>query len=327
MVNIKKYCKNPGSEKYQNLPPTSIAFFNSICAARKTLGSSKFWHDIGKKAESAGEGLAKFPLTFVAGMLTPQGMAMLSEFFGIKIGAKLIKNMLLRGIKRGIGEDVTEAISEKIAEEGAFYANNAILSSVLGDAVADSGVWAYAFEALEYIGDFLSEAVEVVEMIMLLGQVFDALFHMGFNQEVNPSAMQALSNSMNLSFRDRAILVDQIQDQYGQNLIVGTWPIEWHADNTILPKYGTKKEHSKKMALYITEYLGKLKYNSNGVLINYGKHEGGTILNKNDFNKFIPQLELMISDQNTAVASWIARALPIIIVVIILFIGFLLFIK
>ena len=164
-------------------------------------------------------------------------------------------------------------------------------------------------------------------VVYLLGMILDMWDPLGYGNQVSAETLKILSKNFTDLFMNRAMrTVNKTTDIYGNEYIISDWPLEYYADRTILPEEKTK-DRLALLLQYSNEYLKALKYNSNGALIDWKKHDGGNLLNQNDFNKLTNQMDWMVADQNTVVAGWVSRWWPIIIIVIIILIAFLLLIK
>lgn len=329
IFTTKEYCANP-NQYASGLTKATIKYYNSICKARKILSSNQLTSDLTKKGKMPlWKSFVEFPMIFLEGLMTPQGLMAMSEFAGAQIGIYVLKNMLYRGIARFSVGVTSEAIGEQVAKKGALFANNAILDSMISDAIDEAASFSIVYSAIEIIGDVLDPVISALTNIRLLGMILDIWDPLGYGNQISASTLAMFTKGYNNAFMKAGMYtVNKVPDAFGNYFFINRWPLEYYADYTILKdKNIMLKDQTTLKFTYIAEYLDALQYNSNGDYIDWSANDGGKALAKSDFDKMRNQMELMIVDQNTVVASWLSRWWPIVVAIVLIIIALLLFIK
>jgi hypothetical protein len=273
---------------------------------------------------------AKLPLVFIEGVLSPEGIKILSIFMGVELGSELALNFLYRSIAKGVGEHVMLAAAKMALEQGTTklgieFINNAIMTKVLTTAVQDTGYLVYTFYALKGLATAASFLMSVWTIVMIIAFILDVWDPLGLNEMIDADIVDKIIDQMNEKFSSTFLSSVAIgTDEFGRPIHGSLWPVEYYADNIIANE--KKEEYNIKMWEYIVEYLSELKYNSEGQLICYGE-EQKTLINNPMIEQAAKKWSVVLSDQNTVVSNWIYRLWPILIVILFLIIIFLLFIK
>ncbi len=334
VVTIEEYCANP-SAYVNKLSDFTRKYYDGICKAKQELSNIP----PPSKGEQIGEAIAKLPTGMIESFLTPSGLEMLGIFMGIEIAPKLLAGGVLRAIGAGIGKSIADVTAELAAEEGGSYflANNALMIKVLSNAAEEGSAAAFAITAVEAITTSLDVIGVILLIVQLLTAVLDAFDIGGWNEEMDAKSLQHIVDTMNSAFAEGVLSkLSTAASATGTKVIFRQWPLEYYADLTILPgAVGAPSQDlcvTKEKCSYDTileeaafEYLGSLRFNSNGYPIVWPK--GGRLLNESDFQKLADHVDYIISDQNVIVALWIKRWWIVILVVVILLVIFILAIR
>jgi len=324
MVEITEYCKNPG--EYDSLPLITKVYYNDICDTRakiSSMGSDINWKESGRF-------VLRVPLTFIEGILTPEGLAFLGKFEGVILGGELVMNYMLRSIAKGAGKHIMAEASAMALKEGTTrfgfaFINNAIMTNVLSTAVVEGSAYAVALTAAKIIMTSANVLLTILNILMILGMILDMIDSKGYNQMLNADILETIVNDYNYLFT-KAFMDGFVngQDEFGNPTHAAVWPVEYYVDNMLNNE--TSEEYDIKMFTYQVEYLASLKYNSLGQLICMGD-EQKTLINNPMIEKAAKRFSFILSDGNTIVADWIYRLWPILLVFLILIIIFLVALK
>lgn len=323
MVEIDQYCKNP-YEYSSSLPQETIDYYNSVCEARSKVDtSSPDWNALG-------ETFKNLPAEFVEGILSPEGIAILSGFMGVELASEVALNAMYKSIARGIGPEVMAVASKLAIEEGTTlltvpFINNAIMCKVLTSAVEAGTTEALAFGFLKLISTGASIVTSIFNIVMILALILDSWDPAGYNQMLDADILDEIVRQFNLNFQLTLMSNFVIgNDEFGRPVYVAVWPIEYYADYTIssekLDVYDVKSFE------YNIEYLSNLKYNSVGKLICYGKQQK-TLIDSPMVEKAAARFSMVLADKNTVVAGWIYKYWPLLLVLFIVIVLLLVFIR
>lgn len=310
-VDIDGYCNDPS--KYFNLPEKTRDYYNNICTLRTSVSKSTSgidWSGVGNAIPTAMVGMLQ-------GIFSPQGLEMISIFMGVDISGKLAMNAVLRAIARGAGPEVMDAAADMAAKEGASFVNNAILTSVLSAAVEEGSAEAIALSAAKIAADAAETATGVLMVVQLLTAVLDAWDPEGFGNALDGTSMTTINTNMNSAFVTSFLSsVTAGTDEFGNPINTVTWPVEYYADNVISSE--KKDVYRGKYFLYVAEYLRNLTVNSDGNPIIWPKDTNAPLINTSHFDQLSSRFSSVLANQNSVIANWINRFLPIIIIILVI---------
>jgi hypothetical protein len=323
MVEIDQYCKNP-YEYSSSLPQETIDYYDSICEARSKIDtSSPDWNALG-------DTFVNLPAEFIEGMLSPEGLALLSVFMGVDLASEVALNAMYRSIAKGIGEEVMVVASKLAIEEGTTlltvpFINNAIMCKVLTSAVEAGTTEALAFSFLKLVSAGASIAMSIFNILLILALILDSWDPAGYNQMLDADILDEIVRQFNTLFVMNTmpnIVVGN--DEFGRPIYVSSWPFEYYADYTIANEKAD--EYDVKSFEYNIEYLSSLKYNSEGKLICYGKQQK-TLIDSPMVERAAAKFSMILADKNTVVSGWIYKYWPLLVVLFILIVLFLVFVR
>jgi len=328
MVSIDEYCKNPA--KYSHtLPPETVAYYNQICALKKTFSDKNM-----RKAWDKSWGFSKhFVTVFWTGLLasltTPEGLEKLGIFMGITVLPKTILKAAAKSLANFSTEELTGLATDELtdwaASEGIELANEVILTTAIDVAAEEAAARTLTASILEGTAEFLDTAVEVAMMVQLLGMALDMFDESGYGMELTGPMLASISNDMNKAFAYQQIKTFAIKDQFGRTFRLYNWPRELFASRIISKE---KKDYYKpKKTQYITDYLKNLKHNSFGEPIVWNQDPNAQLIGSDDFKKISNNLQTFIIDDNSVFTNWIGRYWLIILTIFIGVVVFILFIK
>jgi len=323
MVEIDQYCKNP-YEYSSSLPQETIDYYDNICEARSKVDtSSPDWNALGETFEN-------LPAEFIEGILSPEGLAILSMFMGVELASEVALNAMYRSIAKGVGEEVMAVAAELAIEEGTTlltvpFINNAIMCKVLTSAVEAGTTEAFAFGFLKLVSAGATIAMSIFNILLILALILDSWDPSGYNQMLDADILDEIVRQFDLLFVTNTmpnIIVGN--DEFGRPIYVSSWPFEYYADYTI----STEKsdEYDVKSFEYNIEYLSNLKYNSEGKVICYGNQQK-MLIDSPMVERAAAKFSLVLADQNTVVAGWIYKYWPLLLLLFILIVLFLVFVR
>lgn len=320
VVSPDQYCKNPSA--YKNTPgitDTTRQYWDKYCALKKELAQGNV------DPKSLRKALPQALQEFIAGIISPQGLAMLSIVYGFKITYRSVKAVVGNILKNGLDEDILKAAQtfveaggdEAIANGGAIFMGLGRDMYYLDIKVAEKagysgGNYAVAriFESLEEIG----ETFEIVFAIaMLLGMIFDAYDPCDLQTQLTAEALQEFNTNFNDEFRSVVLQqLETVQDSYGDVIETAVWPIEYYADaSALIPfiddKYKTMEQN------YMYAYLNSLNFNSCGMPIIKVRGGTGQVINNNVIKGLELNLLSTIGDNNTVIENWLAKWWPLLL--------------
>ena len=293
-TDIDKFCCDPSSLVVDE---GTANYYRRLCDARQE--SHDYWQ---VQLDKFGESMVNFPENFILGIFSPEGLELLGLTLGIDLSGTVALNAMLRVIAVGAGKNVMAAAGELASTEGALWVNNAILTAVLSSAVKEGTMAALAYRLTRLLSTAVSRIANVLAIVQLLGMILDSWDPMGYGQELNAEAMEALGNEFDRAFQ--AAFMNQVpigQDELGKPIFPTEWPIEY----TVPPpqeKETALKDQSANMWPYIVEYLNALKYNSDGYPIDRPK--GGNLIAPN-WGKVADTVFLQWTSGNTVAAEYL----------------------
>jgi hypothetical protein len=312
MTDINKYCSNPLS--FDFLPEETRKYFDHICELKATINT-----DWKKELEKLGIAVVEFPAQMIASILTPSGLEMLGIFLGIDLSSKVALNGILRGIARGVGPEVMEAASALAIEQGAWFMNNAIMTTVLTEAVEEGSLAALALSTTVAISEAISTAASVVGIVQILAAIVDAWDPEGYGQELNAETMEIVGDKFDAEFTSRFLgMVTVGNDKFGRPEHFARWPIEYNLDSVVGSGGGTSKSTFE----YVFEYLNALQYNSDGEPL-FPRPSGGSLMS-DDFGVVADEFAVVVANKNTVVARWLRGHVVLVLVVVGLMLWFIL---
>lgn len=317
-VSIDKYCADP--QEYTNsLPQATKDYYNSICVAKSNISNS--WKE---QTEKLGLTIVEFPFTMLQSILSPEGLKLLSIFVGVDLTGKAALNGIYRTIASGIGPEVMEAATEMAAETGASFVNNAILTSVLANAIEEGTFAARAFMITSMIAEMASATMTILTIVQILGAIIDAWDPEGYGNELDADTLDIIVDGFNDQFMTTFLSdVTSGKDEFGRPTKYNVWPVEFYADYIIGD--AKKDVYDKKMFLYMTEYLQNLKVNSDGDAIAWPTNT--ELIKPSVFDQYANQYSMIIADKNTIVANWVRKYWLILLTIAIIIVIILLFLK
>jgi hypothetical protein len=287
-TDIDKFCCDPESVQVDE---STADYYRRLCAARQD--ASDYWDE---QLSKFGEGLMNIPESFIMGILSPEGLEMLGLALGIDLSGKFALNAILRGIAKGVGSGVMDAAGVLAAKEGAIWANNVILTTVLAGAVKEGSLAAIAFRLTKMLSTAVSRVANILAVIQLLGMILDNWDPKGYNEELDAATIKHLVSEFNRVFQ--ATFMNQVpigSDEFGKPIYPDSWPIEY-----IVPIEESESEDN--LWLYIVEYLDHLKFNSDGYPII--KPPGGDLIFP-DWGQVADNIFLQWTSGNTVAANYL----------------------
>lgn len=313
-VDIDAYCSNPS--KYTGLPQNTRDYYDDICQLRSSLSSmgstikNMDWRGIGLAIP---EGM----INMLQGIFSPEGLKMISIFVGVDMTGKFGMNGILRVIASGLGPEVMKEAGEIADKEGAFFANNAIMSTVLSKAVQEGSIEASALTIAKVAMDMAETASGVLIIVQLLTAVLDTWDPKGFNNALNGGKMIENNMSMNNAFITQTLSNITVgKDEFGNPVNTVTWPVEFYADKMISGEKAD--EYELKLFRYQVEYKKSLTVNSNGDPIAWSKDPNVPLINPGHFDQLASRFSNILANKNSVIANWIDRFLPIIIILLVI---------
>lgn len=324
MSDINDYCKNPKDNKYINLSSTTREYYNSICILQSGV-IEKSIKDIVWKTDIIG-------MNMIMGIFSPEGLAMLSVYKGVELVSEATFDFLIKSLASNISENILNEASLIALEQGAEFANSAIILSVCAKSVEYASLQAISVGALRVLSTAAEYVTIILIIVQLVSMIIDGFDPEGYNNEMDASMLDIMSENLNNSFSKWYYENMSIgNDEFG-NIINGNgeWPIERYADSYLdsyLDNLDIKVDYDSNIFKYMCEYLLELKVNSNGQPISWGTSNKTTLLDQSDFRKYTDQYFMILGGKNNIFANWLNKNWIIIIVIIILIIFFLFVIK
>ena len=285
----------------------------------------KLADDLVKASEGFFKYSAETAMNIIASLFTPQGLKMLGIFTGVDVTAKVFYNAVARCIARGLGKDVMAAASKAAIDSGGELVTNAMLNTVITSAVKEGTIASFAFSGLKLIETVCSTLMFIQMVIQLLGAIIDAWDPAGYGEELDARSLEQFSSMFNDGFMRIFLSTASVgKDEFGRPIYFTQWPIEYYADNILNDDLSSDDDESN-IFKYCLEYWNNLKINSNGEEIKYGDDKN--LPSNDDFSRYARSFSLIISDNNTAVAKWLYKWLPIVILLLALLIVLLILLK
>ena len=248
-----QYCNNPAS--VSTLSKDTKAYYDKLCLIRKQVKS------IPSKGEQFANRLLNMPYSILTGMFTPTGIKYMSVFVGVDLGSKIALNAIYRRLASGVGKE-TLILAERLAlEKGAMFANNAILSTVVAEAVQEGTMAALGVTALQGLSAVAGVLDTALIVVQVLGMVLDSWDPEGYGAESSKEQLNYLQHEMNKAFREKYLKhVGGYTNKMGEYVQLGNWPVKFkyqYAHNAL-------QEDKLKLFEYTQTYLDKLVFNSDG---------------------------------------------------------------
>ena len=315
--DVFTYCKDKNDINCKCLADNTRQQFDFECALA---------HGLVKASEDVFKYSAETAMNIIASLFTPQGLKMLGIFTGIDVTGKVFYNAVARCIARGLGKDVLERASQLAIEAGSGeLITNAMLNTVITSAVKEGTIASIAFSGLKLIETFCSTFMAIQFFIQLIGAIFDAWDPFGYGEELDARSLEQFSNMFNDGFMRTFLSTASVgKDEFGRPIYFTQWPIEYYADNILNDELSSDDDEGKIFGYCLT-YWNNLKINSNGEEIKYGDDKN--LPSNDDFSRYARSFSLIISDNNTAVAKWLYKWLPIVIFLLGLLIVLLILLK
>jgi hypothetical protein len=259
------------------------------------------------------------------------GLEMLSIFMGVDLTGKIMLNGAYRLIARGAGLDIGKLAAEQAAEKGmeegsGLFIDNAMMNTLLAEAIEQGTKSAIALATVEFIADSVSVILLIQAIVMLIGMILDAWDPHGFNKMLTGDDLTQMSNTFNAEF-ENIVLSSMVRTKgaFGNPITMSQWPIEYYADNFLGGENGSHddKYWINRRVSHILDYTFALKMNSNGYDIIWPK---GNQIGQKSFDTIGDSIAMVMSDGNSVVGHWLAKywiAILIILVAILIFILFL----
>lgn len=317
--SIDTYCNNQNDPSCSNVPQSVRDNYYKICQTREN------W-------EKAGIAIGSLPMNILASIFTPEGLKIISIFKGLDLTGSVFYNAVARCIARGIGPEVMAAAENAVAEGGTSLVTNAILSTVIAEAVEEGSRAYYAFRALEMLTTGAEIFLWFLFLVQIIGGIIDQVDPLGINNELDAESLKRFSDSFNDMFM-RSFLsnVSIGKDEFGRPIYYTQWPIEYYADDFIndslqeLDPDNYQKNYQMKLFTNTLEYWNNLHFNSNGDVIVY--KNDNNLPSTDDFSIWARSLSIVFADQNTSVAKWLYNWLPLLILLLVLLVVLLIYIK
>jgi len=292
-TDIDRFCCDPTSVQVDE---ATSNYYRRLCDARQE--SHDYWQT---QLDKFGESIVNFPESFIMGILSPEGLEMLGLSLGIELSGTVAINAILRAIAAGVGKGVLQEAGILATTQGAMWANNAILTTVLAGAVKQGSAAAIAFRLTKLLSSAVSKIANVLAIVQLLGMILDSWDPAGYGQELNAAAMDALCTQFDRAFQ--AAFMNQVpigQDELGKPIFPTEWPIEY----TVPPPKedeASLRDTAEKLWPYIVEYLNSLQFNSDGYPIE--KPLGGNLIAP-EWGAVADKLFLQWTSGNTVAAEY-----------------------
>lgn len=313
-INIDDYCKNPA--KYiGGLNQETANYYNGICEARNQVGEPS-------TGEKVGEAITMFIPNMIQGILTPDGLKLLSLFFGVKFTGKVLATSLLRIL----ASPETVAVAGELAGGGAtaLVSNVTAITTAITEAAVESSIAMLASEIIAIIGQFVDFVEIAMIAFMILSVLIDAIDPCGLGKVMSGSDLVNISNNYNDKFRDSVIAgITRGQNVDGTPIYTDEYPVVFHLDNILFSEY--KEKYKKKISLYTSEYFLKLKFNSYGQALDWNIPVD--LLSLKDVDSVTSELSVIVTDNNFALYKIVKSNFFWILAFITLFILFILFVK
>ena len=316
-VLIDDYCANPS--KYKDiLPEHTMKYYDQYCDARQSVADQ----NQGTSIEDLGKAVPKALLEMLQSVLTPESMGMLAGVMGINLVSKALFKKLVQSIAQRFSEEMADAMAGMAADGLSSAAINAsaMLSTMLDNAilenVGDVGVYAVGvlLKGAESLADMIPVIGEIMMMLQLIGMIFDAWDPCHLNNELNATAILKFNNSFDNMFRSNMLVsVNSFTDLYGNTYFYDLWPVDFFADYGVLAN-AKKDKYAPLRAVYMAKWLNSRDVNSNGQPIYWPP--GGKVVDQGVLDKLERHVALAMADNNTVVASWIVRYIPVILILI-----------
>ena len=343
-LNPDKYCQNPAQyqEQLNNQigGANTIAYYNSLCNdMAKSKSSMDNIIDGLKNFKPSANGLlddAKYIGeklgNVLTGILSPEGLEVLSIFFGVKILAKNIYKglayMITTNITGRITEEVTEKIGQQVGEEVSEHIASTIVARITAEVVERAIQESTMMMVLNLVAAGAEEVMAVFDIIQIIGMVLDMIDPDGYSQEITSGGsesllgdksnqLQMINDTFNQGFTDSYLSSFKVgTDRSGRPIYGNIWPIEFYATNLLSLENDPK--FKKNMTLYIATYFKCLKFTNDGKpIVNICDPGKSNIIDGSWFKNQKNTSLSLSSDKNSVVANWFAKWYPILIILLI----------
>jgi hypothetical protein len=305
LTGIQKYCCNPA--KYKDEYPTqTINYYNSLCRSRKSAQAA--WNHnhnrFGKDGRKAGE----LALQLLSALLQPQSLAMLAAFHYVPLSAQRFRENLVKKLEDW-GNARKQAKADEIAAEtkGAGGSSEAVSTNSLGSAASEAleeTVWQDAAIATVNLGaEAISLAFEGLMWVQLLGMVLDLWDPENYGVLLDAKTLQHISDALNQGFQG-LITGITTTDRYGFPVSLASFPQEFFADG-LFPQGDEEFSKNKQTAMiqYNVAALKALEVDPNPT--------DGSAPPPEYWQKVNQTLSMILAEDNTVVANWMHRWLPL----------------
>lgn len=312
-IDVDTYCSNPGAYS-SSLTKDQIDYYNRICQAKQTINTN---------TSVTGNKWGDLPFNILEGIFTPEGIKLISIFYGIDIAPEMLGRAFYSGILSLSDTALYAQASAEAAEKGGIFATSAMLSTLMTKAAEDSALAATALAVGKVAGYFIDRISGIFIFLSLAMLAFDTWDPCHFNDMLDGPTLKLLSDQINDGFRKQIMSQNSFTDNDGVTYFINNWPIEYYADNII--SSDKQDVYQSLMFNYIVQYLDALKYNSNGQLIIWPL--GGGVPNPSDLQIMATQAFTLVGDNNTVVAKMFQKYWPILLLILIVVIIFFIKIK
>jgi hypothetical protein len=359
--NISDYCKDKDSCK--DITEAQKKYYEQVCSK----GDKNVDSLIAQQLIKFGEKFGDFFKNLIMGMLSPEGLLILSGFYSIELtgnfifGAMLKGSLLDKALVTNLEKFCLES-GEKISSKAAIGYATTIINSKLEKTIAEK----LLFNSVKMLGSTISGIWNVANIIMIMGTLVDVLWDpCSYNQIVSKEVLKEVSNNFNLVFTNKVYynLDDSCTDKCdektaeedgkkngpkytirGNRILtsISSIPMEYDFMYTISSDeelfkdlkydyngsmYSYDDYYTFKMTEYCIEYLKKMKVNALGRPIYWNDQRDFPIDDKTSFESSRNWFALQLANQNTVVQKWIAEYWIYILLVILILIFILLIIK
>jgi len=304
---------------------------------RFTDSAEQTWIDVRDFVAKAGKWGGEEVLSLLASILTGDGLKFLFEF---ELSKQLIlaisKSIVTRSLYSLSGEMITEQLMAKLFEKGfstACITAGKFITVLASEAAIEKGAFYAAGVAAEAtFGVILGPIFAALLIIQLIGMIIDMWDPCKLSEPLDKTSFVEMTDLYNTIFRDNYISsVASVRDSYGNSIGTDNWPLEYYAEDGILPMYQSFEPSDEVKAQFvgdtwddikaelIMQYLQSMSFNAIGLPISFGadQNPANMLMEPFDPNNIISVRLYQISNKNKVVSNWISKWWPLLLCVII----------
>ena len=312
LTGIQKYCCNPSKYK-DDYPAQTINYYNSLCRSRKSAQAA--WNHNHNRFAKDGRKAGDLALQLLSAMLQPESLAMLAAFHYVPLSAQKFRQNLVKKLedwgdarKKAKAEEIAESTAEE-GGSGEAVATN--MSSEIAAEALQETVWQDAAAYVVNLGaEAISLAFEALMWVQLLGMVLDMWDPEHYGVLLDAKALQHVSDALNQGFQGLMTGITTT-DQYGFPISLASFPQEFFADG-LFPQEDADfaKDTQTAMIQYNTAALKALEVDPHP--------SDGSAPPPEYWQKVKQTVDMILAEDNTVLANWMHRWLPLTVCLLLL---------